>query len=56
MMNSGKCPKCEKELTYVLTEKMPIHALMDKKWRGISYVCPFCKLILGVSIDPLSIE
>lgn len=55
-MNSGKCPKCEKVLTYVSIEEMPVHVLMAKKWRGCSFLCPHCKTILNVCIDQLTIR
>ena len=56
MLNSGKCPKCEKTLTYVTVEHIDINQGFAKKWHGASYVCPHCHAILGVSLDPLALK
>jgi uncharacterized protein with PIN domain len=55
-MNSGKCPKCEKVLTSVIIEKMNISVNLQPKWLGVSYVCPHCRTILSVGIDPIALK
>lgn len=51
---TGKCPHCKKTLHHVELETPPIHQGFggQVKWKGVSYICPFCKMILSVSIDP----
>jgi phage FluMu protein Com len=56
MISQGKCPKCEKTLATVSVENTGIVVGMQKKWRGISYFCPYCKTILSVSIDPVALK
>lgn len=56
MMNSGKCPKCEKVLTSVIIEKMNISVNLQPMWLGVSYVCPHCRTILSVGIDPIALK
>jgi RNase P subunit RPR2 len=50
-MNTGKCPKCNAVLNGVDVENIAAHA--GQVWRAVSYICPECKVILGVQIDPL---
>jgi len=54
-IRQGKCPKCEKLLTRVKAEDVAIEA-GSKQWNGISYSCPFCSVILNVSIDPIALK
>lgn len=56
MLNSGKCPKCERLLTNVKIEHLDISEGFSPKWHGASLICPFCSTILGVSIDPIAIK
>jgi phage FluMu protein Com len=53
-MNTGKCPKCEKLLTHVDAEAIEIHQNLKSASRGVSYLCPHCRTILSVQIDPLA--
>ena len=52
-MSTGKCPKCQSQLTNVNLEEMPIHVNFRPAFRGISLLCPYCQTILYVSIDPM---
>ena len=56
MINSGKCPKCEKVLTSVKIEKIDVALNLQSKWLGVSYVCPHCSTILSVGIDPIALK
>lgn len=57
MINLGKCSKCEKQLTHVHFEAVSIRqAFGVSGWKGVSYLCPNCKSILGVQIDPIAIR
>jgi hypothetical protein len=52
MTHSGKCPKCDKLLAHVKADRIPVGESLDQiKFNGVSFFCPFCSAILGVSID-----
>jgi hypothetical protein len=56
-MNLGKCPGCRLILDEVLLEAIKITQPFQggPTYNGVSYVCPNCKVILGVGIDPVSL-
>lgn len=56
MINTGKCPKCESTLSNVKLQGMPVNEGFQERWHGVSYLCPHCDTILGVSIDPIAIK
>ena len=56
MIPTGKCPKCEKMVSNVTIQNMPIHQSLQAKFVGVSYLCPNCHTILGVGIDPISLK
>lgn len=56
MINSGKCPKCEKTVSSVTIEDIDVRAGFQSRWRGISYCCPSCHTVLGVQIDPVALK
>lgn len=51
-MNQGICPKCDKHITDVESEEVSVSVGFSPRWRGISYYCPHCNAILGVSVNP----
>jgi hypothetical protein len=54
---TGKCPHCKTLLLRVELEDMAVASGPGKTtWNGISYVCPSCRTILGVSIDPVALK
>jgi len=50
-----ECPKCEATLSTVHAKSIIVRARRDD-WRGIAYVCPSCRSILSVQIDPLATQ
>ncbi len=54
MLHVGKCPKCEKVLDHINLESIEVG--FEPRWRGLSYLCPFCHTVLSVGIDPFSLE
>lgn len=56
MINTGKCPKCEKTITYVTIEDVEVRVGFAPAWRGLSYICPHCKTVLSVAIDPVALK
>ena len=51
-MNTEKCPKCERLLTTVELENIPITVTIQPAKIGLNYLCPFCRTILSSGIDP----
>jgi len=57
MLNLGKCPKCEKNISHVKTEQISAATGMGgNDWRALSHLCPLCHTVLGVQVDPLAIK
>jgi hypothetical protein len=58
MINNGLCPNtaCGKRLSNVSVEDIDISHGFSRTWRGVSYVCPHCKTILGIGIDPVALK
>lgn len=57
MMKTGKCPKCEKVPAKIALEGIEIGApFAGTTYVGVSYLCPYCRTILGVGIDPVALK
>lgn len=54
MFHAGKCPKCDHGITYANIEPIELK-LRRSSYKGISYLCPFCKAVLSVSLDHLAL-
>jgi len=55
-MASGRCPKCEKLISYVKFEPVDLKEGWGMQvWRGVSYLCPSCSTVLSISIDPVAL-
>lgn len=52
----GKCPKCEKVLSYATFSTPDIKQAGGQSWKGVSINCPFCHTILSIAIDPIAIK
>lgn len=50
---AGKCPHCPENVTTVDVGKLTINAGPHRQIAGMSYICPKCQTVLGVSMDPL---
>ena len=53
MMNT--CPKCEARVGFLTGSYIDIRG-PDQSWVGVSYVCPKCDAILGISLDPIALK
>ncbi len=53
---NGKCPKCEKVLTYATFSTPDIKELGGSSWKGISINCPYCYTVLSMAIDPIALK
>lgn len=55
IVETGKCPKCDARLNKVDVEYTEVRGYR-KAYKGINYVCPYCSVVLSVSIDPLAVK
>jgi hypothetical protein len=53
---TGKCPKCGGVLQTAIVESIILTEGVQGKWHGASYVCPLCRTILGIGIDPICLK
>lgn len=54
MFNTGKCPKCEKQITHLDIEDITVgNLLVGPKYPGFSAVCPSCRTVISAGLDPL---
>jgi len=56
MVHNGKCPCCQALVRNVKVEDVDIHVGLQPRWRGFSYLCPSCGCILGVQMNPLTLN
>jgi hypothetical protein len=56
MFTTGKCPKCEGTIGFVNIEHVNVREGLQNKWHGVSLICPHCRTVLGVSIDPIALK
>ena len=57
MINSGKCPKCENNISSVKIEEVPASiGIGGVEWKAISFCCKSCNTVLSVQIDPIAIK
>lgn len=54
-MATGKCPKCEKTALTIVAEAVTVTIDM-RSWNGVNYLCPNCRTILSVGIDPVALK
>ena len=52
----GKCPKCEKTISYLNGDGIDIKIPFATTWKGISYNCPYCHTMISAQIDPIAIK
>lgn len=54
---TGKCPKCQALISHADLDGITIgNKLGGPLWQGVSAICPSCKTVLGVAIDPISLK
>lgn len=55
-MITGKCPYCKQPVVSVLLEGIAINQEAGGgSYHGVSYLCPACRSVLGVGIDPVAL-
>ena len=56
-MSTAKCPKCESAIQQLKAEPIDCEALPGQQaHQGVSYLCPNCSTILGLEINPPSLQ
>jgi len=55
-MNTGKCPKCDSIISACIVEDINLINGAKPLWRAFSYSCPSCKTVLGVQMNPLTLN
>jgi len=58
MVPTAKCPSCGKLVTQVHFEVVPAVPgfFTQESWRSLAYLCPQCRTVLSVQIDPISLR
>ena len=54
-MARGKCPKCDSVISRVEIEDVMVQGAVNTL-KGISYICPSCRYVLSVAIDPVALQ
>jgi hypothetical protein len=52
----GKCPSCKHAITMVHVEPITLEGPQKNSWKGASYVCPSCAVVLSVGFDPIALK
>jgi uncharacterized protein with PIN domain len=55
-MTHGKCPKCDHVLSHVKLDYVEIKVTDGKTFHGANYLCPYCRTVLSVAIDPIALK
>ena len=56
MINTGRCPKCERLVGSVTIEEVDGKVGFESTWHCISLCCASCHTVLGVQIDPVALK
>ena len=59
MLTTGKCSNTrlpENDCSVVQAEKIDVMVGFNLVWVGLSLLCPYCKTVLGASIDPIALK
>jgi len=55
-IHAGICPHCLKRIPHVNVQDVDMKYDVMVQWRGYSYQCPSCKSVLGVQMDPRTVN
>jgi hypothetical protein len=55
-MNTGKCPYCQKAIIQIEVEDVDVTVLHQPRYKGFAYLCPACRAVLSVQLNPLALE
>ena len=51
----GTCPKCDTTVDFATVEAIQVARGAETRFKGVSFTCPKCNVVLGVSLDPLAL-
>lgn len=53
-MNTCKCPKCDKPISFVVAQAIPIRDALvgGKEYDGLALTCPSCHTVISVGQNP----
>lgn len=51
---TGKCPACGTRPAHIKCERIKLEDSNGRGGKGMTYLCPSCSVILGVSPDPIA--
>lgn len=52
----AKCPKCQEVIQNVVAKPIAVQKLLAGSWNAVSFLCPSCRTILGVQLDPVALR
>jgi len=52
----GKCPKCDALISQVEVIDVSVTVSLQPQWKGFAYLCPQCRTVLNVEINPLLVR
>jgi Zn-finger nucleic acid-binding protein len=58
-INGNKCPHCNVILTRAVVESIDIDTAVifaDTTYKGVTYACPSCRAVLGISMDQIALN
>jgi phage terminase large subunit GpA-like protein len=53
---TAKCPHCEKPVSQIEIEDVDMTVLSRPQLKGFAYLCPHCRKILSVQVNPLILQ
>lgn len=51
-----KCLNCQQAIPHVVVQSIGTEKPTAGGWNGICFLCPFCRTILGVQLDPVALR
>lgn len=55
-MHTGNCPQCKRTISSADVETITINAGTQASYKGVSYLCPSCHVVLSVSMDQIALN
>jgi hypothetical protein len=56
-MAVGHCPECKRTIDRALFEEVNVQQHpRGNAWVALSFLCPSCRAVLGVQIDPIALK
>lgn len=54
MLSLAKCPHCENMISQIEVIDIPLTVSLQPQWKGFAYLCPSCRKVLSVELNPLA--